>query len=334
MPTSSIWQKQHAFWVPLAPGGVPIPGDGDQDPNPPPPPPPGGKGMLLGASIPEGTGHDFDPSVQALAGPWTAARRYQSGTFANTWAADDSGVAVDIGKRASVYSCKPDLVALANSPAERDRLTAFVRSIPDSHVAFLECWHELDVKMRKGNFPFSAGGLTLAQVNAGKLAFYQTVKAAGKPHVYTYLCLTNFSAIGGVSKGFPSDFWVGPDGPDRVIDIVSWDIYMTSNTVNTGAHELSVPVTFANSHGAASAISEIGIHEGVTNFANVATWMHNVADYAALHGTGGHNTFAYLTWFESSNDTALPVPSSDPALLTAAGQISTQYLTPYSTFVL
>jgi hypothetical protein len=334
MPTSSIWQKQHAFWVPLAPGGVPIPGDGNQDPNPPPPPPPGGRGMLLGASIAQGIGHDFDPSTQALAGPWTVARRYQSGSFANTWAADTSGVAVDIGKRASVYSCKPDLVALATSPTERARLAAFVASIPDSHVCFLEAWHELDVKTRQNVYPFSAGGLTLAQVNAGKLAFYETVKSVGKPHVYTCLILTNFSAIGGVSTGLPPDFWVGPDGVDRVIDIVSWDIYMTSDTVNTGAHELATPVAFATSHGAGSAISEIGIHQGVTNMANVATWMHNVADYAAAHGTGGHNTFAYLTWFDSSNNTALPVPSSDAALLTASGQISTQYLTPYSTFVL
>jgi hypothetical protein len=334
MPTSSIWQKQHAFWVPLALGGVPIPGDGNQDPNPPPPPPPGGRGMLLGASIAEGAGHDYDPSTQALAGPWTVARRYQSGTFANTWAADDSGGGVDVGKRATVYSCKPDLVALANDPAERARLTAFVRSIPDSHIAFLECWHELDVKTRKGNYPFSAGGLTLAQVNAGKLAFYQAVKAAGKPHVYTCLILTTFSFNGGVTTGLPSDFWVGGDGPDRVIDVVAGDNYMTSDTVNTGAHDLAAMVTFAASHGAGSALAEVGIHEGVTNMGNVATWMHNIADYSALHGTGGHNTFAFITWFDSSNQTAIPVPSSDPALLTASGQISTQYLTPYSTFVL
>jgi hypothetical protein len=331
MPTSSIWQLQHGFYVPLAPDGVPIPGDGNQDPNPPPPPP-GGRGMLLGASIAQGIANDFSPSTQALAGPWTAARRYQAGTFANTWAADTSGVNVDIGKRASVYSCKPDLALLVSSATERTRLANFVRSIPDSHIAFLECWHELDVKLRKGIAPFTT--LTLAQINAGKLAFYETVKSVGKPHVYTYLCLTNFSAIGGVSSGFPSDFWVGPDGPDRVIDIVSWDIYMTSDTVHTGAYELAVPVAFATGHGAGSAISEIGIHQGVTNMANVATWMHNVADYAAAHGTGGHNTFAYLTWFDSSNATALPVPSFDPALLTASGQISTQYLTPYPTFVL
>lgn len=289
--------------------------------------------MLVGASI--SGGGDFNPSTQALAGPWTVARRFQTGTFANTWAADSSGAAVDVGKRATVYSCKPDLVALATSPAEQARLAAFVASIPDSHVAFLECWHELDSKTRQGVYPFSSGGLTLAQVNAGKLAWYETIKSVGKPHVYTALILTNWSVVGPVTTGLPGDFWVGPDGADRVIDVVAWDVYMTQDTpIHTGAYELDAAVAFAASHGAGSAMAEVGIHNAVTNMANVATWMHNVADYAAVHGSGGRSEFAFLTWFDSSNASALPVPSFDPALETAAGQISTQYLTPWTTFVL
>lgn len=290
--------------------------------------------MLVGASIAQGINNDFVGSVQAAAGPWTVARRYQSGQFGTTWTADTSGVHVDVGVRASVYSCKPNMAAMAAGTLDA-ALTAFVASIPNSHIAFLLCWHEPDVKYRKAVAAGSTFDIPLWK--AANTRFAQVVKAVGKPHVYFGICLTNWSAIGGVAvTSQPQAFWFGGDGgaPDNLIQFVSWDMYMTGNSVETGSHDQGAPYAFTRSHNVAYAISEIGIHEGVDNFTNVATWMHNQADYAAAQPSGIHPSAAFLTWFESSNATALPVPSSDPALMTASGLISTQYRIPYTTFVL
>jgi hypothetical protein len=332
MAVAQAFRLQHGFWVPYD-GSAPIPGDGNQDPTPPPPPP-GGSGMLVGASINQGINNDFDPAVQALAGPWTVARRYQDSVFGTSWASDTSGVHVDVGKRASVYSCKPDMTQMASGALDA-RLTAFVASIPDSHVAFLICWHEPDVKYRKA--VSSGGTFDIPLWKAANTRFAQIVKSVGKPHVYFGICLTNWSAIGGVGvDSQPQAFWFGGDGgaDDNLIRFVAWDMYMTSNTVNTGAHDLSAPYAFCRSHNVGSSIAEIGMHEGVTSMGNVATWMHNQADYAAANAAGGHSSGLFLTWFNSGNASALPVPTSDPALETAAGQISAQYLTLPATLVI
>jgi hypothetical protein len=56
--------------------------------------------------------------------------------------------------------------------------------------------------------------------------------------------------------------------------------------------------------------------------------------YAAGHDSGGHKGAAYVCWFDSGNETALPVPSHDSGCMTESGLLSVQYFTPYATFVL
>lgn len=298
-----------ALWRATNGTGTVAPG-GSGDPTPPPPPP-GGTGMLLGWSVGEGIGNQPDPALVSAAGPATVIRRYRSGTFANSWDTDTSGLKNDFtAGRASMYSCKPDLALLVSSSAERARLLSFVRSAPDAAVIFWEFWHELDVKMRKGEDPFKT--LTLTQINAGKLIAYDIVKQAAKPHQYTHLCMSNFAAIGNVSVGKPEQFWVGPDGADRVIDMVTWDVYLSADTATTGSHEFGPCYTFCNLHGTALGVGEMGIHGGagnVTDFSIVPGWMQTQIDYLASHDAGGHKGAAAVCWFNSSNQTALPVPS-------------------------
>lgn len=286
--------------------------------------------MLIGASVGSG---DFNAGEQSAAGPWTVSRRYNSGTFGNSWAVDNSGCHVDIGKRGTVYSCKPDLALLNSSAAERARFKAFVQSIPDSHLAFVEVWHEMDVKLRKGGAPFTS--MTLAQINAAKLTCYDIIKQVAKPHVYTALILSGYSVSGGVSTGLPEQFWVGPDGSTRLIDLVCWDTYMFNNTITTGSHEQGGGIAFAAAHGADYGLTELGIHNAVTDYTAAATWLQNQVDYAFTHGgTGDHQSGSIISFFDRAQDVAQPVPSVNSTMMALSASVSAQYLTPYTTFVL
>jgi hypothetical protein len=329
MAVRTRYHLANALWRPI-PDGVPIPGGGNQDP--PPPPPTSRPGMLVGASAGDGSASSQTAfkSAAATAGPWPIVRVYQSSSFKDTWA-QDVGAWTD-GHYACAYSCKSSLDLLVSSATERARLAGFVRSIPDSSEVWLEDWHELGVKQRKNIAPFTT--LTLAQINAGKQIFYDIVKQAAKPHLHTYLCCTDFDLNGGVTVGTPDEFWVGGTGSSRLIDAVTYDAYRTSDGSYNVATKMAPCVAFANNKGAAWGLTETGIHDGVTDYAAAATWMHNMADYAATHGAGPHSSAAMLIWFNSNNATALPVPTQDPALMAASASIGASYYTPYTTFAL
>lgn len=323
------------FWLPC-PDGTPVAGGGNQPD--PPPPPTGHSGLLIGSSAGAGSASSqaaFKASA-GTAGPWTVPRVYNDSTFKSTWAAD-CGAWTD-GRYACAWSCKPDLLLLAANTtagaAERARLAAFVKSIPDSSVVFAEAWHELDVKKRQKKFPFSTGGLTVAQVNAGKKIFYDTVKQAGKPHLYTYLCLTDYSLKPGTTDGTPDMFWVGDTGASRIIDVVTWDVYMLSNPIPDVSAQLGPCFAWANNKGAACGFTEVGIHNEVTDYGNVATWMEHFADYCAAHGAGPHPSATMLCWFDTTNGSSLPVPSNSPTTIAASAGIAAAYQTPYGTFAL
>lgn len=327
MPATRTYVLRSGRLVPLD-GGTPIiPPSGGDGSTPPPPPPPGGSGVLMGCSVSTGRTH-FD-AIEPTAGPYTCCRTYNSGGFAATWGADVAGV--DVGVRASVYSAKPNLTNMASGALDA-QVTAFISSIPDSHVAHVTIWHEPDVKLRQST---TTNPFDVTLWRAAFQRFCELVKAVGKPHVYTNLILSNWSLIGGVTTGLPDDFWVGGTGADRLIDVVGWDAYLLHNTVTTGAQEFGPIVDYCDGKGAAWAIGELGVRAAVTDIAAAAGWMHTQADYAATHGAGPHSTAAYLNWFDyTASAPNIPVPSGDPQFMTASGQISAQYLTPYTSFVL
>lgn len=323
MPAASAYIYRNGLLVPLA-GGVPIApggtGGGGSTPTP------GGTGMLVGESRNNGNTALFD-AMAAQAGPYTVARAYQSGQWRSTWAADVGGP--DVGKRATVYSCKPDMTQMASGALDSS-LKAFVASIPDSHICFLAMWHEPDVKFRKGT-------LLIPAWLAAMQRFADVITAVGKPHVYVSIILSNWSYVGaGEGNGSPDQFW--QPGFAGKVDNFGVDFYLTSNTPTSGAHEQDPGIAFADLHGLSYGIAEIGLLTSVSNLTVGATWMQTHADYASTNGGAGpHKSCAYLCWFDqnvgSPTNGSLLVPSASPTLITAAKAISGEYLTPYTTFV-
>ncbi len=279
----------------------------------------------MGCSV--STGRPHFNSIEPAAGPYTCCRTYNSGNFAATWGADVAGV--DVSVRASVYSAKPNLSSMASGALDA-QVTAFISSIPDSHVAHVTIWHEPDVKLR------STTGFDVALWRQAFTRFCQLVKDVGKPHVYTNLILTNWSLIGGVTQGLPDDFFVGGTTPStRLIDVIGWDGYKLHDTNTTGAQEWEACRLYSDSKGCGYGLAEIGIRAAASNITNDVAWMHTQADYVATHGAGPHSTAAYLCWFDfAATAPNIPVPSGNSQFTTASGLISAQYLTPYTTFVL
>jgi hypothetical protein len=324
MPATRTYVHRSGRLIPLD-GGTPIIPPSGGGP-PPPPPPPGGTGMLVGCSVSQGRAH-FD-AIEPAAGPYTCSRSYNPGNLKANWAADAGGP--DVGKRASVWTAKPSLAQMAAGDLD-DIVTAFTRSIPDSHPAFVGIVHEPDVKLRSS----APGTFDVGLWRAANERFCTLVKAVGKPHVYTQIILTNWSVIGGVSIGTPDQFWFGPTGAARLIDVVGWDAYKLHDANTTGEQEFEDARLWCDAQGAGWAIAELGIRAAASNIGNGATWMHTQADYAASHGAGPHATAAYLAWFDYiATAPNIAVPSGNTTFTAASASISSTYHTPYTGFVL
>ena len=270
--------------------------------------------MLVGAASMALSGSDFD-ALDAAAGPFTVRRSYDT-TIPTSWAASVAGI--DVGKRASVWSCKPDLAALASGALDT-QIRALVQSIPTTHVAWLTCWHEPDHKIRTGSF-------TLAAYLAGFSRFCSIVKQAatdfGKPHVYTTQIVEAWSGQNPTAGSTYTDMWPG----DGLVDCYGVDGYS-----NTGSGEtLWGPARlFAASKGVPWAIAEVGCGTAIDT-----SWMADQATYAATHAAGGHTKAAYFCWFSNSVGGVTPTPGADAGALTAAHTISQTYYTDVNAFVL
>lgn len=267
--------------------------------------------MLIGAASVNLSGSDF-PALDAVAGPFTVRRSYDTGLPA-TFAASVAGI--DVGKRASVWSCKPDLGLLASGALD-SAITAFVASIPDTHVAWLTCWHEPDGKIRKGQF-------TLSDYLPAFQRFCSVVKAAGKPHVYTTQILEAWSGQHPAAGTTYADLWPG----DGLVDTYGADGY--SNT-GTGSALWGPAVSFALSKNIAWGIAEVGC---VTTMDTA--WMQAQADYAGSRAAGGqHTKAAYLCWFSNVTGGVLATPGTDPAAQAKSKTIAQAYYADVNSYLL
>lgn len=297
--------------IPPAPGG----GGGDI-----PPPDEGGGGttppgdrnaMLVGAASQNLDGSDF-AALNSSSGPWTVRRSYDT-TLPASWAASRAGI--DVGVRASVWSCKPDLAQLAAGTLDA-AIIQFVSSIPDTHVAFLTCWHEPDGKIRKNE-------ITLAQYLPAFRRFCQVAKSVGKPRVYTAQIIEAWSGQTPKAGSTYADLWPGAG----YVDCYGVDGY--SNT-GTTAGLWGPAVSFATSKNIPWGIAELGCGTTMST-----SWMQDQADYAATHAAGGeHTRAAYLCWFSNSVGGMVPTPGSDTAAQAKAKAISQAYYAAPSTYVL
>ena len=311
MTVARIMAANGARLVPLDGGPVVIP------------PTPGGGGpatgprtaMLVGAASALLSGADFD-ALAALAGPLWLRRAYDTDLPA-TFAASAAGI--DVGKRASVWSCKPDLGQLAAGVLD-SRIRAFVESIPPSHVAFLTAWHEPDHKIRTDVF-------TLAEYLPAFARFCQVVKAAvaelGRPHVYTTQIVEAWSGSHPSVGSTYADMWPG----DGLVDVYGVDGYSNEGS---GAAVWGAAVDFATARGIPWGVAEVGC---VTTMDTA--WMEAQAAYAASHPAGGaHTRAAFFAWFSNTTGGVLATPGADPAALATAHSISLAYATDVNAFVL
>lgn len=290
--------------IPPTSGGTGTPGGGD--------PGTGNRNtMLVGAAGTSLSGSDF-PALDAAAGPFTVRRSYDTNLPA-TFAASVAGI--DVGKRASVWSCKPDLAALAAGTLD-NAIRAFVQSIPDTHVAWLTVWHEPDGKIRKGQ-------ITLAAYLPAFRRFCQVVKSVGKPHVYTTQILEAWSGQTPKAGSTYADLWPG----DGYVDTFGVDGY--SNT-GSGAGLWGPAVNFARSKGIPWGIAEVGCATTPDT-----AWMQAQADYAGSTAAGGGRTrAAYFCWFSNATGGVLPTPGTDPAMQAKAKSISQAYYTDVNSYLL
>jgi hypothetical protein len=287
--------------IPTQPGG----GGGDN------PPPTGNRnGMLVGAAGVNLSGSDF-PALDAAAGPFTVRRSYDTNLPA-TFASSVAGI--DVGARASVWSCKPDLAQLASGALD-SAIRAFVASIPDTHVAWLTVWHEPDGKIRKGQF-------TLSDYLPAFARFCSVVKSVGKPHVYTTQILEAWSGQSPAAGTRFSDLWPG----DGLVDCFAVDGY--SNT-GTGAALWGPALTFATGKGVPWAIAELGCAGTMDT-----SWMQTQADYAGTHASGGHGKAAYFCWFSNETGGVLATPGTNTAAVAKAKTISQAYFTDVNSYLL
>jgi hypothetical protein len=321
MPLVQIYLASGGRLLPLAGGPAIIPPDAGGG---------GGGGpvgdvttMLVGAASANLSGSDF-ADLDAAAGPFTCRRSYDSALPA-TFAASVAGM--DVGQRASIWSCKPDLTALADGDLD-GQIRAFVASIPTTHVAWLTCWHEPDHKIRSSDFP----GFTLAAYLPAFRRWCQVVKDAaeefGRPHVYTTQIVEAWSGQTPQAGTTLADMWPG-NGTDGLPLVDCYGVDGYSNT-GTGAALWGPSVDFAKSKGVPWGIAEIGCGTAIDT-----SWMAAQAAYAATHAAGGrHTKAAYFCWFSNATGGVIPTPGTDSAMLAAAHTISQTYWADFNSFVL
>jgi hypothetical protein len=267
--------------------------------------------MLVGAASQELSGSDF-PALDAVAGPWTVRRSYGSqadgipGSFANSVAG------IDVGKRASVLSLKPDLTAMADGSLDA-AVIAFVKSIPSGHRTFLTIWHEPDGKIRSGKF-------TLEAWMAAFKRFCDLVHRTGGPTVYTALILEAWSAQHPEPGSTYQELWPGRDATGcPYADVLAVD----GSSDSGGEESLWGPAReFAHHVRVPWAVSEMGCKTELS-----VDWMARNAVYAADHAA------AFLCWFSNDNN-AVPTPGTDPAADSCSHQISLAYHTDPDSYVL
>jgi hypothetical protein len=287
-------------------------------------PPPSGTGMLFGASV--SRGRSAFNTIRTQAGPWSCARSYNSGAIPTTFAGSAAGP--DVGSLASIWSAKPDMTSMSNGTLDVPT-EAFLASIPDSHPCVVCIWHEPDVKLR------STSGLNVPLWQSATARFLSMVRASGKPNLYGSIIFTNWSLIGGVTKGVPDDFWL--PGWENLVDVVGWDLYDLHTSPNTDAnHELKPCRDWCDTKGVAWGIGEIGVRAAVTDHVVATSWLSDKFDYALTHGSGQHpGSAAFTCMFDyTASAPNVPVPSGDQHFIDLSKAFGTANNLPYASFVL
>lgn len=271
--------------------------------------------MLVGAATESASGSDF-ASQAAAAGPWTVRRSYNTAIPAS-WAASTAGV--DVGQRASIWSCKPDLTQLASGALDAT-IRTFVASIPATHVCWLTAWHEPGHKIRGGTFTLSA---YLAGFRRWSTVVKQAITDYGKPHVYTTQIVQTWDGIHPTPGTTLEEMWPG----DGMVDCLGIDAYSNEGT---GDALWGPALAHATRHGIPWIAPEVGCGTVMDT-----SWMSAAATYAATHAAGGqHTRCGAFCWFSNSTGPTIATPGSNSAAIAVAKSVSQTYYTDFNAFVL
>lgn len=321
MPLGKLYFASAGRLVPLS-GGPALPGGGtDPGGGGTTPPPVGNRNaMLVGAATETLQGTDFEEKA-AAAGPWTVRRSYTgatSGWPVATFAQSTAGP--DVGKRASVWSAKPNIVSMANGSLD-SAVLSFLRSIPQSHTCWVTIWHEPEAKIRDSLF-------TLTEYKAGFRRFCELVRqvqSEGWTRLWTYQCVTSWAGQHPQAGTTYAEMWPG----NGLVDCFAVDGY---SSLGSESSLWGPALEFARSKNVAWAIPEIGWSSTETK---TTQWLQDQADYAGSNGSGGHSKAAFLCWFDLIGPLGgIATPGSDTAGQAKCREISQQYYSDYLQFVL
>ncbi|NDU76407.1 hypothetical protein GWI34_27820 [Actinomadura sp. DSM 109109] len=265
------------------------------------------------------SGSDF-AAKDAAYGPLTIRRSYQPAAagMPASWAASNAGV--DVGKRASCWSGKPSITAMAGGDLDEQTLR-FLRSVPKSHLAFVSIWHEGDGKIRKGTFRLATYTAALARF----CRLVRQVQSEGWTRLHTIQILTTWSGTSPKSGTTYADTWPG----DGLVDVLGVDGY---SHVGSGPTLWGPAVNFARDKGIDWAVPEIGYGRTGTRS---ATWLNDqVAYLTSTPGGGKHTRCAFACWFDTAGPISTPTPGKVPAWIAAARKASRTYHTDPDEFVL
>ncbi len=306
----------------IIPGSPGSPGDGSPGTGGPGDGGPvvGNRNAILWGTCPQSlSGSDFGAKDTAY-GPLTIRRSYQPAAagMPASWAACNGGV--DVGLRASCWSGKPDINAMAAGSLDAQTLT-FLRSIPKSHVAFVSVWHEGDGKIRDGAFSLNTYKAALRRF----CQLVRQVQSEGWSHLYTIQILTTWSGTNPKAGTTYADTWPG----DGLVDCFGVDGY---SHVGSGASLWGPAVDFARSKGIAWAVPEIGY--GNTGPQDVSWLNAQVAYLTTTAGGGSHTRCAFACWFDTAGPISNPTPGNVSAWISAAKAASAAHYSDYTKFVL
>ncbi|QFG20798.1 hypothetical protein [Actinomadura sp. WMMB 499] len=275
--------------------------------------------ILWGAAGDNLSGSDY-PQLDDRYGPLTIRRVYQRPRdgIPRSWAASNAGA--DAGKRASCWSGKPDMAAVASGSLD-ERILGFLRSVPKAHVAFVTIWHEPDVKLKNGTF-------SLSTYRAGFRRFCRLAKRVqedGWSRLYTVQIVTTWAGTNPSKGRTYADMWPG----DGLVDCYGADGY---SHVGSKESLWGPAVEFARSRGIPWCVPEIGY--GNRGSQNVS-WMKDQIAYMTTTAAGGkHTRCAFACWFDTAGPISNPTPGNDRAWIAAARKASREHFFDHSRFVL
>lgn len=195
-----------------------------------------------------------------------------------TWAACAAGM--DAGKRASVWSFKPNVPAFGTG-AYDPRARTFLASIPaDGRPKWLLLEHEPEREIKNGIY-------TPDQYKAGQARWDGLVKETGRPDLLAAVCFAGTQCFDGQTRrshGFDADD-LAPEGM-----AVTFDAYNRYPEAGAAWKDLAdragLQAAWANAGGRRWGISETACYEHPDGPARKVTWTRSAVAWAREQGAG------------------------------------------------